>query len=195
MHRLLIDAPKYGNNQESADRYAKWYVDTHYELFSRYHTHDGGGIYIGIASNVQNISAGCEVAATADGRKNGKPLSDAASPMRGMDKNGLTSVIHSVSKPDYTKAALGTVLNIKLSGGMFATEEKRNKLKVLLKTYFAKGGQEAQINAVSRSTLEKAVEHPEEYQDLIVRVSGFSAHYTRLAPEVQQDILARTEHE
>ncbi|NLB40967.1 MAG: hypothetical protein GX815_01650, partial [Clostridiales bacterium] len=127
----LLESPKYGNNDDFVDKYARMFVDIHAEIFSKYKTRDGGGIYIGIASNISNIGAGKEVAATADGRRNGMPLSDAASPMHGSDKNGVTSVVNSTSKPDFRQVACGTVLNQKFSPGMFASDEKRDKIKNL----------------------------------------------------------------
>lgn len=189
----LLRAPKYGNNLDAADKYAVWYVLFTHELFSQYRTRDGGAIYTAMASNTSNIPAGKEVAATPDGRRSGEPLSDAASPMHGMDKNGPTSVIHSMTKPDYTLVACGTVLNQKFSPDMFSNDAKRAKLLALIKTYFHKGGQEMQINAVSREVLRDAMEHPQQYENLVVRVSGFSAYYVNLGKDVQEDILKRTE--
>ena len=141
------------------------------------------------------ISAGREVAATADGRRCGEPLSDAASPMRGMDKAGPTAVDLSTTKPDYTLAACGTVLNQKYSPIMFSDPGNRAKLLSLIRVYFARGGQEMQINSVSRKVLTDAMEHPENYESLVVRVSGFSEFYTRLDDTVKLDILQRTEQE
>lgn len=189
----LLAAPKYGNNDWRADRYAVWYLEVHAALFQNYRTPDGGRIYLAMASNTQNISAGREAAATADGRRSREPLSDAASPMHGMDRKGPTAVILSTTKPDYTKAACGTVLNQKYSPDLFQNPEKRAKLAALIRVYLKKGGQEIQINSVSRDTLKDAMNHPEQYQSLVVRVSGFSAFYVTLDREVQEDILKRTE--
>lgn len=193
LQQALLAAPKYGNNDDRADRYAVWHMDEHADLFEDYRTPDGGRIYIAMASNINNIPAGMEVAATADGRKCGEPLSDAASPMHGMDKKGPTATVLSTTKPDYTKAACGTVLNQKYSPSVFKDDEKRAKLAALIRVYFARGGQEMQVNSVSRETLKDAMEHPENYKSLVVRVSGFSAFYVTLDREVQEDILKRTE--
>jgi len=194
MRRSLLQAPKYGNNDDSADRYAKWFIDTHYDLYSKHRTFDGGGVYAAIASNVNNIPAGMEVAATPDGRKRGEPLSDASSPAHGMDQNGLTAVMLSCSKPDFTKSACGTVLNVKFGGNML-NHQNRGKILALLRVYFERGGQEVQINCVSKEILRDASENPENYKDLVVRVSGFSAFYITLDQSVQKDILERTEYE
>ena len=192
--QLMLRVPKYGNDHPETDKYAAWFVEAQERIFSRYKTYDGGDIYIAIASNIANVYVGEEVAATPDGRHARQPVSDAASPMHGMDKNGPTAAMNSLCRPDYTLAACGTVVNQKYSPGMFTDSTKRAKLAALIRTYFLKGGQEVQINAVSREVLRDAMERPENYGSLVVRVSGFSAYYTQLAREVQEDILKRTEH-
>ena len=98
----------------------------------------------------------------------------------------------SLVKPDYTKVSGGSVVNQKFTPNAFA-EENLPALTALLRVYFARGGQEMQINSVSRETLKDAMEHPEKYANLVVRVSGFSAYFTRLDKCVQSDILERTE--
>ncbi len=194
LRQRLLDAPKYGNNDPFCDKYAVWFIDCLASLFDGYKTRDGGGIYIAAAANVSNIHAGKAINATPDGRKRGEPLSDAASPTYGRDTRGATATINSLTKPDYTKVACGSVVNQKFSPSMFG-EEKRKKLLALIKTYFKKGGQEIQINATSRETLLDAMEHPDRYENLVVRVSGFSAFYVTLDRDVQLDILNRTQQE
>lgn len=189
----LLAAPKYGNDDELADKYARWFVTYLGDLFDSYRTYDGGRFYIGIASNTSNIPAGRECGATPDGRCAGEPLSDAASPTYGRDKSGPLATVMSVSKPDYTRVGLGTVLNQKYSPAMFATPERIERLAAIIRTYFERGGQEMQINSVSRDILSDAIEHPEKYGSLVVRVSGFSAYYVALEEAVQRDILHRTE--
>ena len=195
LRQKLLAAPKYGNDDWFVDKYAVWFVDTLARLFSRYRTKDGGPIYIAMAANISNIYAGQTIAATPDGRRSGEALSDAASPTYGCDVLGATATLNSVARPDYTKVACGTVLNQKFSPGVFAEEEKRKKLLALIKVYFRKGGQEIQINATSREVLKDAMDHPEKYPTLVVRVSGFSALYVTLAREIQEDILRRTQQE
>ena len=194
LREKLLAAPKYGNNNDFADKYAVWFVDFLSEEFMKYHTPDGGGYYTAMAANVSNIYAGHVIGATPDGRKAGEPLSDAASPTYGRDTRGATATVLSITKPDYTKVACGTVVNQKYSPSMFE-DGRRDKLRALIRVYFAKGGQEMQINATSTEVLKDAMDHPEKYPDLVVRVSGFSAIYITLAREVQMDILARTQQE
>ena len=192
LRKKLLAAPKYGNNDDFADKYAIWFVDTLFAIFSKFRTRDGGAFYIAMAANVSNIAAGKIIAATPDGRRAGEPLSDAASPTYGRDVRGATATLNSVSKPDYTKVACGTVLNQKFSPSMFEGE-KRKKLSALLRVYFQKGGQEMQVNATSREVLKDAMAHPENYPQLVVRVSGFSALFVTLDRDVQEDILRLTQ--
>ena len=194
LREKLLAAPKYGNNDDFVDKYALWFVNFQSDQFDLYRTPDGGGIYTAISANINNIDAGHLIGATPDGRLAGEPLSDAASPTYGRDNRGATATVLSVTKPDYTKVACGTVINQKYSPSMFE-DGKRDKLRALIRVYFAKGGQEMQINATSTEVLKDAMDHPEKYPDLVVRVSGFSALYVTLAREVQMDILARTQQE
>ena len=194
LQKALLAAPKYGNNHDFADKYAVWFVDFLSDEFMKYKTRDGGGYYTAMAANVSNIYAGHTIGATPDGRKAGEPLSDAASPTYGRDTRGATATVLSVTKPDYTKVACGTVINQKYSPSMFS-DGKRDKLRALIRVYFGRGGQEMQINATSTEVLRDAMDHPEKYPDLVVRVSGFSAHYVTLARDVQLDILSRTQQE
>ena len=190
----LIAAPKYGNDDDFVDKYAVWYVNYLDKIFSRYRTPDGGPYYTAIASNTASVYAGMSIGATPDGRHARVPLSDAASPTYGMDQSGTTAVFLSLSKPDYKLVSCGTVLNQKYTEDMLQKPENRAALLAALKVYFARGGQEVQINCVSRETLKDAMEHPEKYAGLVVRVSGFSAYFTKLDRAVQEDILHRTEH-
>lgn len=190
---LLLAAPKYGNDCNKADKYAVWLTEYTADLFDQYRLEDGGRFYTAMASNTSNIPAGRECAASPDGRKAGEPLSDAASPTYGRDRMGPTYTIRSVTKPDYTRVACGTVVNQKYSPAAFHGEANINRLCALVRVYFNNGGQEMQINAVSREVLIDAMAHPENHQDLVVRVSGFSAYYTQLERDIQLDILSRTE--
>jgi formate C-acetyltransferase len=194
LRQKLTDAPKYGNNDPFVDKYAVWFIDYLAGLFAKYKTRDGGRIYIAAAANVSNIHAGKIINATPDGRLRGEPLSDAACPTYGKDTRGATATINSLSKPAYTKVACGSVVNQKFSPSMFS-DDKRAKLMALIRVYFQKGGQEMQINSTSPDILRDAMENPDKYSDLVVRVSGFSAYYVSLQKSVQLDILSRTQQD
>ena len=191
MREYLLAAPKYGNNDNFVDKYAIWLTTFMSKLFDRYRTR--GRYIIGMASNISNVKAGRVMGATPDGRLAGEPISDAASPAYGRDARGVTSALLSLAKPDYTHVSVGSVINQKYSPSMFTDDAKRAKLLALIRTYFKNGGQEIQMNATSREVLIDAMNHPENYGDLVVRVSGFSAFYVTLDPGVQLDILNRTQ--
>lgn len=191
---LLKAAPKFGNDDDFADKYAVWYVEYLSKIFDEYRLDGKGRVYVLMAANTQNISGGRECPATPDGRKARAPLSDAGSPTYGVDVNGPTYTFASLSKPDYTKIAGGSVVNQKFSPSMFEGDENIKRLCALVRVYFGRGGQELQINSVSRAILKDAMVHPENYRNLVVRVSGFSAYFVNLDKAVQIDILNRTEH-
>jgi formate C-acetyltransferase len=192
LRKLLLDAPKYGNNDDFVDKYADKLLRLATDEFDKYTTPDGGPIYTLMASNTENIPCGQRTSATPDGRLQGEPVSDAASPTYGRDVRGTTATVNSISKPDYTLSSGGSVINQKFSPAMF-TDENRKKLASLIRVYFAKGGQEMQINATSREILKDAMVNPSKYPTMVVRVSGFSAIYITLDKAVQIDILNRTQ--
>ena len=192
--RLLRDAPKYGNDEEEVDALAVEAARVFCNEVLQHRTESGGRFWPLMAANVQNVAAGREVGATPDGRLSGQPVSDAASPSFGRDRHGPTAVIRSVAKVDYALAPGGNVVNLKLHPTAVAGERGLRALAALIRTCFDLGGVQLQFNTIARETLMAAMEHPEQYSDLVVRVSGFSAYFTRLERAVQEDVLARTEH-
>ncbi len=192
--RLLRDAPKYGNDDEEVDAIAVEAAAVFCREVLRYRTASGGRFWPLMAANVQNVAAGREVGATPDGRLAGEPVSDAASPSFGRDRHGPTAVVRSISKVDYRLAPGGNVVNMKLHPSAVRGEAGLRALAALIRTCFELGGVQLQFNTVGREVLLEAMEHPELYGDLVVRVSGFSAYFTRLERAVQEDVLARTEH-
>jgi formate C-acetyltransferase len=136
------------------------------------------------------------VKATPDGRKAGKPLAEGSSPSSGTDLLGPTAVLKSVSKLPTDRIFGGVLLNQKLSPEALKGDAQRARLVAMLRTFFGElGGWHVQYNIVSRDTLLDAKRHPERHRDLVVRVAGYSAFFNDLAPEQQDDIIARTEHE
>ncbi|MFW5991608.1 MAG: glycine radical domain-containing protein [Halanaerobiaceae bacterium] len=132
---------------------------------------------------------GHQTAASADGRFSGKPLANGNGPTNGNDKNGITALLNSMVKPSPLIHA-GAVQNMKFSKKIF--NDNREKLKSLLKTYFEKGGTQAMITVVNPQDLKNAMENPESYKNLFVRVGGFTARFVELTKDVQEDILYRT---
>lgn len=191
---MLADAPKYGNDDEEVDSLAADITSAAGRELLRYRTPQGGRHWGLMAANTQNISAGRETGATPDGRRAGEPLSDAASPTFGRDQKGPTAVIKSVAKLPYRYCPGGNVVNMKLHPDTLAGAAGLKRLVHLVRTCFGLGGVQLQFNTTDRAVLTAAMEDPAAYEHLVVRVSGFSAHFTRLGRAVQEDILARTEH-
>jgi formate C-acetyltransferase len=191
---LLNKAPKYGNAEPEVDDLAAWMVELASSACLELSMACGGRFVAAMAANIQNISAGLEVGATPDGRPAGTPLSDAASPSFGRDLNGPTAVIHSVSKPDYHRVLTGSVVNMKFEPRFFQGEEGARRFSAFTHAFVRNRIQELQFNFTGDRTLTDALAHPERYANLVVRVSGFSAYFTRLGRDVQADIIRRRAH-
>jgi len=200
--RLLNKAPKYGNDDEAADALLVesygWFIDE----IGKYHNTRYGrgpvgcGYYPGTSSISANVPSGSVVKASPDGRKSGSPLAEGASPSSGTDVSGPTAVFKSVSRLPAGRIFGGVLLNQKLSPQAIAGEADRARLISMIRTFFDDlAGWHVQYNIVSRMTLLDAKAHPEKHRDLVVRVAGYSAYFNDLAPEQQDDIIARTEHD
>ena len=146
----------------------------------------------GTLSQSFNTPLGEMVGATPDGRAAYAPLSDGMSPSQGMDRNGPTAIIKSVSKINVENMSLGMAHNFKLSPQFIATEEGRNAVIALLSTASLLGNAQMQFNCVDNAELRAAQKKPEEHRDLIVRVAGYSAFFVELCKEVQDEIINRT---
>ena len=128
-----------------------------------------------------------------NGRKAREPLNDGSlSPMRGTDKHGITAVLRSAITAEFKDSA-GAVLNQRFPVSLMQSNETLGKVADLTKTYLTSGGSHIQYNIQDQQVLLDARKHPEKYKDLIVRVAGYSAYWVHLTPEIQDDIIARTE--
>lgn len=201
VQRLLIDeAPKYGNDIDYVDDLAVESYESYIEEVAKYpSTRFGrgpiGGIrYAGTSSISANVGQGMGTMATPDGRHAREPLAEGCSPAHNCDKQGPTAVFKSVSKLPTEKITGGVLLNQKLTPIMLSREENRQKLELMLQTFFNRlHGYHVQYNVVSRDTLIDAQRHPEAHKDLIVRVAGYSAFFNVLSRATQDDIIGRTE--
>jgi formate C-acetyltransferase len=200
IRKLLIAAPKYGNDDDYVDLLVRQAYDVYINEMKKYHNTRygrgpiGGIYYAGTSSISANVPQGAGTPATPDGRKAGEPLAEGCSPSHAMDKHGPTAVFKSVSKLPISEITGGVLLNQKVTPAMLESEENRGKLISLLHTFFNRlGGFHVQFNVVSRETLLDAQVHPEKHQDLIVRVAGYSAFFNVLSRQTQDDIIERTE--
>jgi formate C-acetyltransferase len=195
LRRLLENAaPKYGNDNPLVDAVAAQLVSWLSAECLRHRIAGGGRFVAAMASNVQNISAGRDVGATPDGRLAGTPLSDAASPYYGRDRNGPTAFLRSVATPDYRHVLTGSVVNMKFEPAHFAGDAGADRFATLTRFFVDSRIQELQFNFTGNDVLRAARENPEQHRDLVVRVSGFSAYYVDLNDDVQEDILRRRAH-
>lgn len=197
---LIREAPKYGNDDDYVDQLIVEAYDSYIEEIekypnTRYNRGPIGGIrYAGTSSISANVGQGMSTMATPDGRNAFEPLAEGCSPAHNSDKNGPTAVFKSVSKLRTNKITGGVLLNQKMTPQMLSTEENRQKLELLIKTFFNRlHGYHVQYNIVSKETLIDAQKHPENHKDLIVRVAGYSAFFNVLSKKMQDDIIGRTE--
>ena len=193
-HRALVfNTPKYGNDNEYADQHAKVLFQLFYDAVDGRPCYRGGKFRINMLPTTCHIYFGSVTGAMPDGRLAGKPLSEGISPVQGADQKGPTAVLQSAAKIDHIKTG-GTLLNQKFTPSFFDDPESYRKLTALIRTYFRMDGHHIQFNVVSADTLRDAQNHPEKYRDLIVRAAGYSDYFNDLGEDLQNEIIARTEH-
>jgi len=191
---LLYETPKYGNDDDRADHHASWVFDAFYEAVNGRKSPRGATYRINMLPTTSHVYFGKVVGATTDGRLAHEPLSEGISPFQGMDRLGPTAVLNSALKIDHLKTG-GTLLNQKFTPEFFQDDRSIQKVTQLIRSYFRMDGHHIQFNVVSADTLRDAQKHPEKYQDLIVRVAGYSDYFNDLGPELQEEIIRRTAHE
>lgn len=190
---LVNRAPKYGNDDDTADR---WMIEVFNEAF---HLIDGRPNTKGGAYRLEMLPTTCHVyfgsvcQASLDGRHKGLPLSEGISPVQGADRKGPTAVLQSAAKMDHVKTG-GTLLNLKFTPDLLKDEPGIERLMHLVRGYFRQDGHHIQFNVVTAETLRKAQAEPEKYRDLIVRVAGYSDYFNDCGKELQEEIIQRTEH-
>ena len=198
---LIEEAPKYGNDNDYVDNLVVEAYDSYLDEIkkypnTRYQRGPIGGIRYGGTSSISaNVGQGMGTIATPDGRNAFEPLAEGCSPAHNADKNGPTAIFKTVSKLPTEKITGGVLLNQKMTPQMLSTEENKQKLEMLIRTFFNRlHGYHVQYNIVSKETLIDAQKHPEKHKDLIVRVAGYSAFFNVLSKKTQDDIIGRTEH-
>ncbi len=191
--RLLNKTPKYGNDDDYADEIMQAIFEAYYEAINGRPNTKGGCYRINLLPTTVHVYFGKVVGATPDGRKAGEPLSEGVSPVQGADRKGPTAVVKSVAKMDHLRTG-GTLLNQKFTPHLLDDEAGIDKLLRLIRSYFKLDGHHIQLNVVTADTLKDAQKNPTKYRDLIVRVAGYSDYFVDLSPELQDEIIRRTEH-
>ena len=192
--RLLHKTHKYGNDDDCADDITVRIFDVCFDELDGRPNLKSGHYRVEMLPTTCHVYFGSITGATPDGRHARRPLSEGISPVQGADRHGPTAVIKSASKIDHLKAG-GTLLNMKFTPGLVASDDGLDKWAHLVRSYFKMDGHHVQFNVVRASTLRQAQAHPDENRDLIVRVAGYSDYFCDLSKELQEEIIERTEHE
>ncbi len=191
VRELCVNAPKYGNDDPLVDDIASTMFSYIVDEIEKYRS-KFGKMTSGILPVSGNTPFGQEVGALPSGRHAWTPLTDGISPTGGTDFNGPTSVLKSVSYLPHSRFSSGTLLNMKLEPELFATDFGISQMMALLKGLCSLDIYHAQFNVVDQEKLRDAQKHPEQYKGLLVRVAGYTAYFTELGKEVQDEIISRT---
>ena len=192
--RLSHKTPKYGNDNDDADEIMVRIFNTCVEELDGRPNVKGGHYRVEMLPTTSHVYFGSMTGAMPDGRQARRPLSEGISPVQGADRHGPTGVIKSASKMDQVKSG-GTLLNMKFTPSLVNDGEGVDKWAHLVRSYFKLDGHHIQFNVVSAAALREARAQPSEHRDLIVRVAGYSDYFCDLSDALQEEIIARTEHE
>ena len=187
-----LKVAKFGNDNAVTDQWVDRVTSMFDRLVSAYSNSRGGQWMPGFYSMTCHQAFGKQTAALPSGRFAGKPLADGLAPVDGSDVLGPTASLNSVAKLDHERFGNGINLNIKFNSDTVAGEGGRVILEALLKGYFAQGGMQVQINVLDPEVLQAAMTDPESHRNLLVRISGYSAYFVDLTPEMQQEIVDRS---
>ncbi len=190
--RIMNEVPHYGNGDGYVDELASWGIGLFSGRLNSY-VSARGGHRAGIYSAGANILQGRETHATPNGRRSGEPVSDAASPSHGADRNGPTGVASSIIALHPYNFGNGLQFTMKFHPTSLRGRDGTEKLRQFVSAFFDQGGMQVQYNVVDSDTLRKAQAKPEEYRDLVVRVAGFSAYFVELCRDLQNDLIKRTD--
>lgn len=191
--RIMENTPWFGNDEDEVDMIARRCGQIYSYEVEKYTNPRGGQFQAGCYPVSANVLFGKDVAALPDGRLAKTPLADGVSPRQGKDTNGPTAAAMSVAKLDHANYSNGTLYNQKFLPSALAGDEGLFRFASVVRSYFDHKGMHVQFNVIDRDTLLKAQASPADYKDLVVRVAGYSAQFTVLAKEVQDDIISRTE--
>jgi len=194
IRRMCLAVPKFGNDDDYVDREAAWVMHQFVVESRKMKNMRGGAASPGITPMASHVPNGMAVGALPSGRLGGTPLADAASPSAGADVKGPTASLKSMGKVDDAEVLAGVIHNMRIDPVIFKDTDGLKKLADLIRTFVDQKIHHVQINTVSSDTLRAAQKDHEKYRDLVVKVAGYSAFFTRLTEPLQESIIARTEH-
>ena len=191
------DFPKFGNDDDKVDQIAVDIVRNFMDKLRKYQTYRNSTHTLSILTITSNVVYGKATGNTPDGRRIGAPFGPGANPLHGRDTNGALAVMNSIAKLPFDSAEDGISYTFSITPGTLGKtqEEKINNLVNMLDGYFTQTGHHINVNVFDRSLLEDAMEHPEKYPQLTIRVSGYAVNFTKLTREQQLDVINRTIHE
>ncbi len=194
--QALNRCPHFGNDLEEADDVAVRLIETFSAILKKRTPFRGGEYILGTTAGGENmhVEFGRVTGATPDGRRDGEVLADSLGAAQGRDRQGVTALLNSVARLPHSLLPTATTLNVKLDPRLIDDEAGIVRVASLISGHFLAGGQQCQFNLVDREMLLEAKRSPEQHADLMVRVAGYSAPFTALWEDLQDEIIARTGH-
>ncbi|MBQ3414117.1 MAG: formate C-acetyltransferase [Clostridia bacterium] len=196
-YKIEGDFPKYGNDDDSVDQIAVEIVKKFIRKLRKYETYRNSKHTLSILTITSNVVYGKNTGSTPDGRKAGAPFGPGANPLHGRDTNGALAVMNTIAKLPFDSAEDGISYTFSITPNTLGKDENMriSNLVNMLDGYFAQTGHHINVNVFDRSLLEDAMNHPEKYPQLTIRVSGYAVNFTKLTREQQLDVINRTIHE